>query len=296
MIEPTNICNYRCPVCLTGGNYDKRARGNMKFSQFRKIIKPIKDSLKSINLWGFGEPFLAPDIIKMIDYLGKSDIFINIHTNGSVLTRKVMNRFKNNHKILLTFSIDGLTQKTYGHYRRGGNLNKVMDNLSYLTGLKRKYNLFNLQTIWQFIVMKPNEHEVDRVERAARKIGVDRLRFKTISVNRRHSSYNDLIPSDEKYRREGKKILNKNNCVFLFPGIPNVSWDGNVVPCCHDYLYDFVMGNAIKENIIDIWNSRQYKKFRSDYKKGINSLCNEKCKFTKKSRIYTEEIKFNQER
>ncbi|MFH1822292.1 MAG: hypothetical protein ABH830_01175, partial [Patescibacteria group bacterium] len=52
MIEPTNICNYRCPVCLTGENYDKRIKGNMSFNQFRKIIKPAKGFLKSVNLWG----------------------------------------------------------------------------------------------------------------------------------------------------------------------------------------------------------------------------------------------------
>jgi hypothetical protein len=55
------------------------------------------------------------------------------------------------------------------------------------------------------------------------------------------------------------------------------------------------MGNAIKENIVDIWNSRKYKKFRSDYKKGVNLLCSEKCKFSRKSRIYAKEIKFHQE-
>ena len=295
MIEPTNICNYRCPVCVTGENYDKRNKGNMSFGQFKKVVSPVKSSLESINLWGFGEPFLAPDIMKMINYLGENDIFINIHTNGSILSKKMMNQFRKNYQVMITFSIDGLTQKTYGHYRRGGNLSKVMSNLSYLAGLKKKYNLFNLQTIWQFLVMRPNEHEVDKVERAARKIGVDRLRLKTISVNKKHASYDDLIPSDKKYQREGEKIVNENNCAFLFPGIPNVSWDGKVVPCCHDYSQDYVMGNAIKENIVDIWNSWKYKKFRSDYKKGINSLCNEKCKFTKKSMIYAKEIKFYQE-
>jgi len=148
MVEPTNICNYHCPVCLTGGNYDKRDKGNMSFGQFKKVIGPVKNSLESINLWGFGEPFLAPEIMKILEYLGENDIFVNIHTNGSVLTKKIMNQFQKNYRVMITFSIDGLTQKSYSHYRRGGNLRKVMGNLSYLTNLKKKYHLSRILSIF----------------------------------------------------------------------------------------------------------------------------------------------------
>ncbi|MFH1671464.1 MAG: radical SAM protein, partial [Candidatus Portnoybacteria bacterium] len=129
MVEPTNICNLKCPVCLTGGNYDKRKKGNMGFPQFKKILDPITGSLKSINLWGFGEPFLAPDILKMIDYLDQNNVSVNLHTNGTTLDKKTINHFKKNQKISLTFSIDGITDKTYLYYRRGGNLKKALGNL-----------------------------------------------------------------------------------------------------------------------------------------------------------------------
>lgn len=141
--------------------------------------------------------------------------------------------------------------------------------------------------------MRPNEHEIDKVEDMAKKIGVDRLRVKTISVNERSSFYHDLIPLNKKYHRKRKKIVNKDDCVFLSLGIPNVLWNGDVIPCCMDYFYNYIMGNAIEESIIDIWNNQEYKKFRNDYKKGTNLLCNEKCRFTKKSKIYIKDIKFH---
>ncbi len=293
MIEPTNICNLRCPLCLTGANFSKRPKGNMNLSQFEKIISPLKDFLKQVNLWGFGEPFLAPDILKMMDFLGRNDIVVNIHTNASFLNRNILDHFKKNYKARVTFSIDGITQKSYSYYRKGGNLKKAMANMSYLVGLKKKYNLDNIRIIWQFMVMRTNEGEIESIEHLAKKTGVDRLKLKTISVSKRSSLYNDFMPEKAKYRRERSKVVNFAECGFINPGMPNVSWNGDVIPCCHDYLQECVMGNAFRESILDIWDNKKYRKFRRDYRNGINHLCNTKCKFTKKSKIYVKEIDFN---
>ena len=293
MLEPTNVCNLRCPVCSTGGNYDKRPKANMNISQFKKIVNPIKDSLKVVNLWGFGEPFLAPDMPKMLDYLGRNDSLVHIHTNSTILDQKILNQIKKNHRLIITFSIDGITQKSYQTYRRGGNLKKAMNNMSRITNLKEKNNLFNLGTIWQFLVTRANENEMDKAREIARDLGVDRLRFKTIGIKKEHALYHRLIPRKKSHHRQRKEDLTDRDCSFLFPGNPNILVNGDVVPCCHDYSHDYKMGNAFKESLIDIWNNQKYKKFRKDYKNGTNQLCNKKCKFTKKSKIYLEEIRFN---
>ena len=71
MIEPTNVCNLRCPVCPRGNSFYENNQGFMSFQNFKKIVRPVKDLIENVNLWGFGEPFLASDIAKMINYLGK---------------------------------------------------------------------------------------------------------------------------------------------------------------------------------------------------------------------------------
>jgi len=294
MIEPTNICNLQCPVCPTGNDYyDDQPKGKMSFKQFKKIIGLTKDFLEYINLWGFGEPFLAPDIMKMINYAGDNNILVNVHTNGNVLNKKIMDSFKRNYKMNITFSIDGLTQKTYSYYRRGGNLKKAMDNLSYLIDLKKKNNLDNLKIIWQFLVMRTNEHEIRRVEQVAKKIEVDKLRLKTIGINKKDQRYDKFIPRNKNYRRTKNKVVNLKNCVFINPGMPTILWNGDVVPCCHDYLKKCLMGNVFKKNLLDVWNSQKYKKFRDDYKKHHNDICNTKCKFNKNSMVYIKEINFS---
>ena len=228
----------------------------------------------------------------MINYLGKNNIIIKIHTNGNVLDKKIMDNFKKNYKLDITFSIDGITQKSYSYYRKGGDLKKVLSNLSYLVNLKEKYNLFNLKIIWQFLIMKTNEHEILQIKDFAKSFGVDVLRLKSIGVNKKHFRYNDFIPINKEYWREKKEIINPEVCKFIDPGMPTIFWNGDVVPCCHDYSKKYFMGNIFKENLLDIWDSKKYKKFRNNYRKGINNFCNTECKFSKKSKIYVKEFDF----
>jgi radical SAM protein with 4Fe4S-binding SPASM domain len=290
MIEPTNLCNLHCPICPTGvGYFDDKAKGAMPFKQFKDIVDSTKDFITDVNLWGYGEPFLAPDIMPMINYLGGNNILINIHTNANILTEKMMEQFKNNYRVNITFSIDGLSQKTYEYYRVGGNLKKALSNLSYLVKLKKMYNLFNLRIYWQFLVMRVNEHEITKVQKLAQKIGVDILKLKTISIGKNNSQYNDFIPKKSIYRRLRKQDKNSPSCSFIDPGTPNITWDGEVVPCCIDYRREYVMGNAFKDNLLDIWNNEKYIKFRNDYKKGVNKKCNDECSFDK-FRVYAKEI------
>jgi len=290
MIEPTNVCNLRCPVCPRGNSFYENNQGFMSFQNFKKIVRPVKDLIENVNLWGFGEPFLAPDIMRMIDYAGENNIFVTIHTNANALNKKIMDRFRKNYRARISFSIDGLTQKTYGYYRRGGNLKKVLDNLSYLVGIKKKYNLYRTEIVWQFLINNRNEREVPYVKEAAKKIGVDRLRLKTINASKK---YKEFIPKNEKYQREKDDKIKVKKCNFIDPGIPTVLWNGDVVVCCQDYKKDNIMGNVFKENLSDIWDSDRYQKFRKDYKEGINDFCNTKCKFTKKSKIYLKEFNFS---
>ena len=55
-----------------------------------------------------------------------------------------------------------------------------------------------------------------------------------------------------------------------------VTLQGNILPCCEDYMQQEVMGNIRKQHIIDIWNSKKYIEFRENLTKGkreISSVC-----------------------
>jgi len=298
MIEPTNLCGLHCAGCPNGTNFfDGKPKGTMRFGQFKKIVD-FNKNLHIVNLWGIGEPFLVPDIMKMIDYAGRNNIAVNIHTNANAFNKKILNQFRNiKTKLSITFSIDGVTQKSYGYYRKGGNLRKAMNSLCYLINLKKKYNLSNTKITWQFLVMKINEHEIPEVCKIANRIKVDRLKLKTINIDPRSKMYNDFKPrtrlefleKENKEWRKGKNITKKNECGYINPGSIFILWDGEVVPCCYDYKRDYIMGNAFKKSLISIWNSTKHREFRENHKKGKNKLC-DICMFKRKIDIYERKM------
>ena len=88
-IEPTNLCNLKCPLCPTNCAMS-RARGDMSLVLFKKIIDSFeKDEIKKINLWNFGEPLLNKDIFEMVRYAAKKGIRVIISTNSTMLDKEI---------------------------------------------------------------------------------------------------------------------------------------------------------------------------------------------------------------
>jgi len=65
MIEPTNICNLKCPMCPSGNGSLKREKGYMDFPLFQKIIDEIAKKIFSGCFVESSEPFLNKDFLKM---------------------------------------------------------------------------------------------------------------------------------------------------------------------------------------------------------------------------------------
>jgi radical SAM protein with 4Fe4S-binding SPASM domain len=141
--------------------------------------------------------------------------------------------------------------------------------------------------IFQFLVVRPNEHQVDEVRKLAKEIGVDQVRFKTAQVYDYESDPNELIPVNKKYSRyvpdaEGKMTVKGemlNHCWRLWHA-PVITWDGLVVPCCFDKDAIHRMGDLKKEGFREIWRSMNYQQFRNSVLKGrkhvdICSNCSE---------------------
>jgi MoaA/NifB/PqqE/SkfB family radical SAM enzyme len=132
MIEPTNLCNLRCPLCPSGDGRLTRARGMMDRATFDRILKQTKGAVKLLQLWNQGEPLLHPDLPWMIRRAKQHGMFVSMSTNGHPLadpsTAKKIVRSGLDHLIV---SVDGATQETYARYRRGGNLQTVLRGIEH---------------------------------------------------------------------------------------------------------------------------------------------------------------------
>ena len=123
--------------------------------------------------------------------------------------------------------------------------------------------------IFQFLVVKHNEHQVEDVKKLAMEIGADDVWFKTAQVYDYENAPNQLIPTNNKYSRYRK---NKNNQTEVKNTLQNNCWRflhstvitcyGLVVPCCFDKDAQHQLGDLKGRPFKEIWQNGKYTAFR----------------------------------
>src|SRR5262249_7135182 len=61
-VEPTNVCNLRCPYCHTGAGRFGRRPAMLDIERYRKVLEEIGDYLFEIEVFNWGEALLHPQI------------------------------------------------------------------------------------------------------------------------------------------------------------------------------------------------------------------------------------------
>lgn len=268
-IEPTTSCNLRCPECPSGLRAFSRPTGMLKTDFFSSLLQEIAPTTMAINFYFQGEPFLNKQLPEMIRQAADKRIYTATSTNAHFLDSSTAKRTVLSGLHRLIISIDGTTQETYEQYRVEGNLEKVIEGTKNIIHWKKELKSATPHLIFQFLVVRPNEHQTQDVLKLAKELGVDEVRFKTAQVYDFENG-NPLIPHNEKYARyrqlpSGKwAIKNKllNHCWRMWQGCV-ITWNGAVVPCCFDKDAQHQLGKFPEKSFTEIWESPAYKHFRS---------------------------------
>ena len=267
-IEPTTSCNLGCPECPSGLKQFTRKKGNLSISLNKKIIDELKGKLTYINYYFQGEPYINKNFFDFIQYANSKKIFCSTSTNGHFLNDKNCVKTIESGLKRLIISIDGNSQETYEVYRKKGKYKKVIDGTKNILKWKKELNSHYPYVIFQFLVVKTNEHLIEEMKTLAADLRVDELRIKTAQFYN-YENGNELIPDNEKYSRykktkNGKYVLkNKfsNHCWRMWSSAV-VTSKGGIVPCCFDKDAVNTLGNLEKENFKKVWLSKKYNDFR----------------------------------
>lgn len=267
-IEPTTACNLGCPECPSGLKSFTRDTGNLKYDSFIKVIEDCKQHVSYLTFYFQGEPYINPKFLDMVHYAHQTNLYTMTSTNAHFLSMENAIKTVQSGLDRILISLDGTDQTTYESYRKGGDLSKVIEGTKNLIAARKKLNASHPQIIFQFLVVKPNEHQIVDVQELANDLGVDAVRFKTAQIYD-YQNGNNLMPSIDKYSRYKKdkqgiyQIKNRlaNNCWKLWHSCV-ITWDGNVVPCCFDKDAKYKMGNAFRTSLKKIWTNKHYNTFR----------------------------------
>jgi radical SAM protein with 4Fe4S-binding SPASM domain len=267
--EPTTSCNLRCPECPSGLRAFTRPTGMLEKEFFRDMIDQLAPELLYLTFYFQGEPYLNPDFLDMVRHASAKNIYTATSTNAHYLNDDNARRTVESGLDRLIISIDGTTQEVYSQYRVGGHLEKVLAGAANIVKWKEKLHSRTPYVFFQFLVVRPNEHQMDEARNLAKKTRVDGIRFKTAQIYDYENDPNQLIPQQStltRYRKkpdgryEAKNNMN-NHCWRLWHS-PVITWDGLVVPCCFDKDAKHRMGDLREKTFKEIWHNTDYVQFR----------------------------------
>jgi radical SAM protein with 4Fe4S-binding SPASM domain len=249
----------------------ERPLGDMHFNLFKKIVDEIAPWVDVLDLNMWGEPLFNPNLIEMIDYAkekGVKEIMLN--TNAQLLTTKWSERLIHSRLDLLTFSIDAVTESTYGKIRINGLFRKVIHNIENYLTLRRRLGIKGPKTIAQMILMQENLSE----QGVFKKKWKDKTDLVFIRPLASMGDLKGIYESQKIYTKNGLRTVCTNPWTAMF-----IFWDGRVVFCGDDVNARLVMGDVSRQSVYDVWTSEiwdeQRKALRDHHYPYVCEKCSE---------------------
>lgn len=264
LVEPTNACNIKCPLCPSPPWLNSRPRGFLSFDNFLKLIDNSKDIIYRLNMTQGGEPFLNKEICKMIKYANRFNLYKLIFTNATLLDKQLSSEIIDSGLEHIVISFDGFSKDTYESFRQGANFEKTVENIKTLGYIKVKYRSIKPFIEIQWILTKYNESEVNRAKKEISNWqGINTFTIKSLCLNEHFLDKEEVdrlkleyLPS---YNFRKHYIVSENNrpdCPM--PYLPVVLWDGSLSICCYDFKGNYIVGNIFKEKLEKICRSSIY--------------------------------------
>ena len=284
LIDPANICNFKCSFCPTGHPQllakVARPQGMMDFNLFCKIIDDARDfgqPLVKINLCKDGEPFLNRNLVKMVAYAKAKKIAknISITSNGLLINESSARGIIKAGLDSIRISVEHVndagykkitnTQTRYEHIRR---------NVAYLFKEKRKKKS-QLRIHAKLIDTGLSDFEKEKFIKDFRDIA-DSINVNPVDGRNNSHGYDFTLGQGPSPNTDYANTLSKMNrqvCPHPFYSIA-VNFNGSVSVCCMDWGLDAIVGDVSKESVVDIWRGEKLRDFRILHLKGERQKIN----------------------
>jgi len=268
-VEPTNICNLKCPLCVTGNGSMIRPKGRMDLPAYQRLIDELGDKAIYVILYQQGEPYINHHFLDFVSYAKARRLYVTTSTNAHYFDPDTCRQTVESGIDAMIVSVDGATQESYAKYRVGGNLEKVLAGIRNLVTAKKSARRKTPYLYLQFLVFRHNEHEIPAMEKLARNLGVDRFLKKNVQVETLDEA-REWMPQDDRYRRydlrDNDFRVKAGKGVCARPWLSTmVNWDGTVSPCCFDKNGLHETGDLRQEQrFTKIWNDAEYQRFRHE--------------------------------
>jgi len=298
VIDPHHRCNINCLHCWVHTPSIKHTREfldrKLDYNIYKQMIDDFAElKVDSIIFQGDGEPLLYDKFFDMVKYARSKGIETLFFTNGLLLNKGIAEELVKLGVSQIFCSLPAATDKTYNLVtgcKESGAINKVLENLKYLTSAKRQANKINPKLIMTHVIHTLNHKEIIEMAENDVEIGADVMRFYLIriddnvrflqlkpeeiesikeSMNKVKAFLKDkrvelLDTTDFQLQHYEKETGAWSKGVFLNEGC-FLGWFFCLVPalgdislCCHLRTVGYLKEKTFKE----IWESKEYARYR----------------------------------
>lgn len=267
-LEASSVCQLRCHTCpnAEGKIASTLGSGFMKFTDFRDTLDK-NPYVNDVFLSEWGEPLLNPELIEMVKYAYKHGVRLYASSNLNTMTRPLAEALVKYQFRFLTCSIDGVDNDSYRAYRKGGNFERVIDNIKMINEFKRKYHSRYPELEWQYIAFGYNEEMISVARKMAQDLNMGfylKLGWGDLFGSEAFSPIKnkELIraetglgaASKEEYYQKKGVALEREICTQLWVA-PRVTFNGRVIGCCVSFWGDY--GNVFQEGLLKTLNNEK---------------------------------------
>lgn len=242
-IEPTMLCNMKCPMCFQQHMPIPR-EGYIDFGLYKKVVDECAENkLYSIRLCHRGEPLMHPMIVDMVKHAkdkGIKEVFTL--TNGLLLDEGLILGLYSAGLDWLQISIDGAYDK-YEKIRYPARFKDIYEKVKLLHKIRkdqlRLRPIIWIQSLWSAVKHNPQEF-IDLFAPY-----VDKIAFHV----------------DFDYEHRFKK--NPNFICYRLWHRMMIMTDGTVPMCNSDFLKERIVGDVKTQTVKEIWNGTRLEGVRN---------------------------------
>ena len=257
-IDPSAACNFACNFCF---NKDKSRCHHeiMHMDLFNKIADDLTQfpkQLKTIKLYGFGEPLLNKNLEDMVSILKISDVSERIETttNGWWLTPNRSDKIIDAGIDRIIISVNGLSSTQF-EQTTGSKVNfeEYVKNIQYLYDHKEKC-IIHVKTTnvtsegWE-------DHFFNTFGDICDEIAIENIGPLWPGIE------SDAHPDCGFF---GSEIIPVEVCPYIFYHM-TVQANGEVSSCFVDWEHKNLIGNVRDKPLTAIWKGAQLKHLRGDH-------------------------------
>jgi MoaA/NifB/PqqE/SkfB family radical SAM enzyme len=186
-LVPTNRCNFNCPSCwrqnCSKAELEKKFENELSDKRLLSLIdEASKIGVRDIAFVGGGEPLMRDVTFELIKKIKKVGMEGDLVTNGSLLTKEMMETFVKIGWDRIKFSVDGSDAKLQDKLRGVKCFDDIMKNIKTIANLKKKYNKEKPRLIFNTVISKRNYKDLINIVELGHKVGINEILLLPLTV------------------------------------------------------------------------------------------------------------------